>query len=555
MPVHATQIISLLVLGLLLVFPVACAPSGQLTPSLPEAEANKGPQRGGKLSLVGSITGPGHNDLQLVITNAGRDWAVPVVNGLLKRDIYDSNYPIVGDLAKSWDISADGLTYTLKLHQGVKWQNIPPVNGREFTSEDAKYSLLRMAADPSIVPEKDKPKFQRQLDFAPIKGIDTPDKYTAVLHLKEPMIPLLDAVSHAASGMAPKELVDEQGGIITNKMIGTGPFMVADYRQDQAVQYKRNPEYWQKGLPHLDELSMLRFADIQAELAAFRSFQLDIPGTGHTKTAVDTLKRNMPDIKVKSDTPRLAVRNFRFNMKFAPFQDLRVRRAIHLAIDRETFLEVGAEGLGYVAGAVTPMYKDVANPSEWILSQPGYRKDKSQDIAEAKRLMAEAGYSDGLNFSILVSNSSAMTDAAALLADQLKPLKINMKTDVEEYAIWLGRSNQGNFELSHMSHTMNADADSVLSAHIHSKGGRNYGKFSDPILDDLIDKQRRTANIEERRRLVQEAEKRVMEQAPLVFLYVANSILVTQPWVNDFTIGTVPGDQFLSLPKAWVEKR
>ena len=94
------------------------------------------------------------NDPHLTATATGRNYAVPVTNSLVSMDLYDAQFSIVPNLAKSWEISKDGLNYTFKLQEGVKFQNVPPVNGREFTSEDAKYSLLRITADPSLIVEK-----------------------------------------------------------------------------------------------------------------------------------------------------------------------------------------------------------------------------------------------------------------------------------------------------------------------------------------------------------------------------------------------------------------
>lgn len=120
------------------------------------------------------MTGPGHNDPHLSAAASGRDFSVPVSNYLLRRDIYDEKYSIIGDLAKSWETSQDGLTYTFKLNKGAKYHNVPPVNGRQFTSEDAKYNLLRVIANPSVVNEPDRAKFQRKAEFGSIESIDTP---------------------------------------------------------------------------------------------------------------------------------------------------------------------------------------------------------------------------------------------------------------------------------------------------------------------------------------------------------------------------------------------
>lgn len=332
----------------------------------PGSRAADAPKRGGTLRIVGTVTGPGHNDPHLSAAASGRDFSVPVSNYLLRRDIYDEKYPIIGDLAKSWEVSNDGLTYTFKLHEGAKYHNIPPSNGREFTSEDAKYN------------------------------------------------------------------------------------------------------------------------------------------------------------------------------------------AIHLAIDRHQFKEVIGEGLGTISGPVTPIYRDLAGKGDEILSQPGYRADKAQDMAEAKRLMEQAGYGDGFRVRTMTITGGAYGDAASLVAEQLKPLKILFNIEILEYGVWISKSTQSDFELGLLTFTLGTDADSLLTSHLHSKGGRNYGKYNDPELDKLIELQRRTVNVEERRKWAREAENRILEQSPMLFLLTRVDTQVFQPQVNGVSSGLLIGDTLMSVEKAWL---
>ena len=521
-------------------------------PPLGDTHAKQEPQRGGSLRIVGSVTGPGHNDPHLSAAGSGRDFSVPASNYLLRRDVFDENYSVVEDLAKSWDVSPDGLTYTFHLHEGVKYQNLPPVNGREFTSEDAKYNLLRVTGDPSVVPEATRPKLQRKAEFGKINSVETPNKYTVTVKLKEPLASFLDAVAHPGTAMLPKELVDQEQGTIQDLVIGTGPFMLADYKVDQNAVYRRNPEYFKKGLPYLDEVVMLKFSDLQAELSAFRARQIDVSGSGLSPGSLQALQKDIPSIKVLQ-VPKANMYTVRFNMKFKPFQDVRVRKAIHLAIDRSQYVDVIGEGLGVVPGPVTPLYRDMAGSTDWLMSQPGYRKDKAQDLAEAKRLMQDAGYPDGFTVKTMTI-PGRVGDAAILFDDQVKPLNIVTKVEALEYAVFVSRSTQSDFELGFITFTLGTDVDSLLTSHLHSQGARNYGKYSDPVLDDLIEKQRRTVAVEERRRWAQEAEKRILDQAPMLFLLTNVNIQIAQPWVNNLSSGLLIGDTLLSVEKSWLDK-
>lgn len=519
-------------------------------------------QRGGKLSMASAASIFGNpNDPHLVITSSGRIFSVPVTDGLVKRDVYDSDLKIIPQLAKSWDISTDGLKYTFKLQEGVKFHNVAPVNGREFTSEDAKYTLLRITADPSIVSEKNRPRFQRRVDFGSVKSIETPAKYTLVVNLNEPYAPFMDSLSHPGTVILPKEFVDKfPDGLVTEGMVGTGPYLPTEFKNQQLMSFKKNPDYWKKDskgnqLPYLDEVSFVVFTDEQSRLASFRARQIDTAPSGISASSVDAIKRDIPNAKVLN-TPSASVTNYRFNVKAPPFQDVRVRKAIHLAIERHQMLELLAEGRGFVSGAVTPLFKEQANTTDWLMSQPGYRKDKKQDIEEARRLLKEAGYGDGLTINVMHANATTNAgDWLSLFTDQLKPINVTVKGEIVDYAgVWVPRSTNGEFEVSNLGHVFNVDVDSLFSAHLHSKGGRNYGKFSDAKLDELIDKQRATINPEERKRLVREAEQHVLDTVPMAFLYQTASTYLVQPWVHNFTNGPVSGHDYASVETAWVEK-
>ncbi len=515
-------------------------------------------RKGGSLKMYSSQSWGNPNDPHLYANAIGRIHAMPVTNGLVARDFFDSKLTIVPELAEKWDVSSDGLKYSFSLRKGIKFQNVPPVDGREFTSEDAKWNLLRLIGDESIVPDKIRPRFQRTADFGEIERIDTPDKYTVVVILKQPYAPFMDAISHHGTLMMPKEFVDQfPDKLVLEGMIGTGAYIPTEFRNQQIASYKKNPDYWRKDskgnqLPYLDEASFLYFADTQNAVASFRARQLDM--TTANKEQWESVTKDDPSAKYLVST-KSSLQNFRFNMKFKPFQDERVRRAIHLTLDRQQFVDLISQGLGVPAGPITPAFPELANTMEWLLSQPGYRKDKKADIEEAKRLMREAGYPDGFEVKGMFSTGSTSGDVAALLNDQMKPLSIKLSVEQVDYAgQWLPRSTRGEFELSNMGHVYSVDADSHLTPHFASDGNRNYGKFTDPKLDQLIKQQRNATNLEERRKVAQETEAYILEKAPVVFLYANTELLLYQPWVHNVISGPFSGNHHNTVEWAWVEQ-
>jgi len=538
----------------------AGGPSGGAQGQQPEsggkATLEVAKERGGKFVMSGSVFG-NPNDPHLVIAGSARNYSPPVANGLLTRDIQDPKNPIVEDLAKSWEISKDGKTYTFKLHQGVKFHNVAPVNGRELTSEDAKYSLMRMMADPSVIVEKWRPRYQRATEF-PKLTIDTPDKYTLVINLEEPFAPLLDSIAYVSSLILPREFVEQfPEKVILEGLIGTGPFMPVDYRHQQLATYRKNPDYWKKDsqggqLPYLDGVDIVLFGDAQAAVAAFRARQIDV--FTPNKTNMDVLKKEIPNAKPYISTTAHYLRIV-INVTAKPFDDVRVRRAMHLAVDRQQIRDIIGDGITTISGPVTsPLYPDVANTMDWLMSQPGYRQPKTQDIAEAKRLMKEAGYENGFTVEFLGQATDA--DTGALLADQLKPLNIAVKVQVLDYnGIIVPRATNGEYQMATAIGTVvGADVDSVLAPGFTTGGSRNYSRYSNPAFDDLVRKEQRALTIEERRKYSQEAEKLLLEEAPAIWTTTSIGLMLAQPWVHNANRGIGAGSEYQMFGNVWMEK-
>ncbi len=557
---------------LLALFVTACGPQAQQATGAATPENNLqrdtktielAKQRGGKLTApTGAFGNP--NDPHLPATATGRSYSQPITNGILKRDVYDKNYGIIPDLAKSWEVSTDGKTYTFKFNQGVKFHNLPPVSGREFTSEDAKYSIMRVTADPSVIVAKWKPRFQRAIDFGEVASIDTPDKYTLIVNLKNAYAPFLDAIAHPGTQVLPREFVEQfPEKIITEGAIGTGPFMAGEFKHNVIATYKRNPDYWKKDasggqLPYLDEVASPHFADTQTQMASFRARQLDFTGsfTGAdlNEATLNSIVKDNPGVQVLR-TPGANIATLRFNTKVKAFQDPRVRRAFHLAIDRHQLLELVTEGVGVLSGPVTnPIFPELANTTDWLLQQPGYRKDKTQDLTEAKRLMKEAGYENGLELGLLNWANSSSDTWASLLADQLKAINVMLKNETVDYAgVWVPRATNGEFDFTVMTHTVGTDVDSVISAHLLSGAPRNYGKFSSERLDGLLVKERLATTTEERRKWAQEAENVILEEAPMLFIYTNVYRMMAQPWVHNIANGWIIGTNTYQLEHAWLD--
>src|SRR5512132_387728 len=248
---------------------------------------------------------------------------------------------ILPDLAESWE-QKDDLTYAFRLRQGVKFHSVPPVNGREVTSEDVKYSIERQMTDQPG-------KFQHAYFFlGKLASIQTPDKYTIVFKTKEPYAPFLNYIANPWTVIVAREVVEKHGDL-QRHAIGTGPFVMQEYRREQEAVFVRNPNYFKKGLPYLDEVRLQYVIDPVAATAAFRGQQTDISLLEFADVA--SIKSSNAKVHVAEITTMfpivLRTRPYDDQRPLKPpFTEKKVRQAIQAAIKPEEFIEVVRSGEG-----------------------------------------------------------------------------------------------------------------------------------------------------------------------------------------------------------------
>ena len=287
------------------------------------------------------------------------------------------------DLATSWEIG-DPTKFTFKLREGVKWQNVAPLNGRPLTAEDVKFGINRSATDKAS-PYKG--------TLSAIKSIDTPDATTVVLNLKGFDAGLFPALADRFAWIVPKELTDS--GALKQTMVGTGPFIFQKWEQDNRVNFKKNPDYYVKGTPFVDEVNFLQIVENQTRLAAFRSGQAQ--NAGIDRSDFDSI---VADKKTFSTETYIAVGTSSIMMKYGDprWQDDRVRQALAIVADRDAVLKIQNDAKGLWRGILS------AQTSGWALSQDELHDPKynvKQDLQKAKQLMTAAGNADGVASKLL----------------------------------------------------------------------------------------------------------------------------------------------------------
>ncbi|MBI3953850.1 MAG: ABC transporter substrate-binding protein [Chloroflexi bacterium] len=527
------------------------APAAAATTAPAATKAPAGPKRGGTLRVayttVTQIADP-HTSTEWVAFDV---WRL-VSNGLLKEE--QTTHKSLPDLATSWR-ALDDKTWEFKLNQGVKMQSKEPVNGREVTSEDVKYSIQRIATA--------KPEFVRASWFATVESIDTPDKYTVVMKLKEPFAPLISNLAAQQSAIVPREVVEKQGDLKRPEIaVGMGPFVLESFRLEQGGMFKRNPNYFGKDasgaqLPYLDAIQYDIVEDAQTRVAAFRTGQYDIL-IGFSAADVPGI-RGIPNVTLLPLSESFSVAGMGMDVTKAPFSDIRVRRALHLALDRKEMIDTYMQGQGVLRSPLgrNPLW---GQTGDQLANWPGYRQPKDQDRAEAKRLLAEAGYPNGFKFEAVTTPlyPDHHINPALIMQRQWKDvLNVEMSIKQLDWGPFKSQEQGRQFlaEITTLAAGAIVDPDSVLFNNYHTKGSRQYWRLSDPKLDQLIEAQRRAVDVEERKKLVQDAELRIWELLPMIYQAIPQGSGAIYNYAKNLT-STNDGGAFgaTRFQQVWLDK-
>ena len=452
------------------------------------------------------------------------------------------------ELAERWE-STEATTFTFHLRKGAKFHNLPPVNGRELTAADVKWSFEYGSRTGDF---KDKKLPQGQFDwfFEGLDRIETPDASTVTVRFKQPFAPFLNYAGSDWNPIVARE-VFEQDGNLKGKLIGTGPFQLDSGASQKGSRWvwKRNPSYWDAGRPYVDEVRWLVLPDDSATFSAFQTRQLDIVGvaggTTITPSSAEQIKRANPKATV-FEFPDTGPPHLYLNMRKAPLGDLRVRKAIALGIDRDEFVRTLTAGKGGLAlpGAFPDTF-----------SQDEMKQMLRYDPTEAKRLLTEAGFANGLELEYIFPGKAygdQYITEMELLQAQLKKVGVNLKLvsiDKEDYST---RKKTGDYVMTHTAKSLEVDVDSYLYAVFHSASKANYGGSKDPKLDDLVQAQRRETDPAKRRELVRQAVQYVNDTVQALALYNGINFQFAQPHVKDYAPNF--GTKGLFLADTWLEK-
>jgi len=466
------------------------------------AAAPETPRRGGVLLAVIGADAPTLDPHQEG-TFATLQVVAPLYSTLLQIDPY--SYPkIIGDVATDWKISSDGLTYTFKLQPGIRFHD-----GSPLTAADVKASYDKIVSPPPGV------RSIRKNAYTAVSSIEAPDPGTVVFKLKFPSASLLDNLASPWNVIYPKKYLDKDPNYFLKNVMGSGPFKFKAYTRGATFEGERNPDYFVKDRPYLNGYKFFISPETSVRAAAIRSGRAYIEFRDLPLSEVAAIKRQLGDKVAVQHTPLVGQWGIAINNTIKPFTDIRVRRALTLGIDRYTAGRVlfPLTGLKHVGGLMRPGTDWALAPGE-LEKLPGFSHDVEKSRAEAKKLLAEAGYPHG--FKVVLKNRNVKLpyqDFAVFVIQEWRKIGVEAENRPLETAAFIadGRDN-GNFELIVSATVEYIDDPDVFLRRYTTGDLGNLGRYSDPVLDDLFARQTRTLDPAERKKLLVELQKRVLEQ-------------------------------------------
>ncbi len=433
---------------------------------------------------------------------------------IVMYDTADTN-KIRGDLAKSWEVTNGGLTYTFRLNDNIKWQD-----GKDLTAEDVVFSMERYM-NPKVAAGRSG-AFREYTKKVEEGGVKLIDSKTVEFNLAFPSGAFLSFLALDYVKVLPKHHLAEvaelkQADPIIQRKAGSGPFQLTEYQRGNSFKVVKNKTYFKPERPYLDGINHYIIVDNSRLIAAFKSSQLDMMSSGFSGLGVTEYLQMEKDMKgaIKlHELPGSRNLGLMMNIKKGPLQDPKVRKAIYLALDRQELIQLQEDGK---AGLPTIFMPGFVSTEAEALAWPGIRPKNTpggqEDLAEAKRLMTEAGYPNGFTTTFDVRQTSNLPDTCSLVKQQLKrTLGIDGEVRTHEsaagYALFAtARKAEGNWSLACQGEAMTVlDPDAVFGGVYRVGATRNYPDWTHPKIEDLFERQKNEQDPAKRRALLLEAE-------------------------------------------------
>lgn len=415
---------------------------------------------------------------------------------------------IVPVLVKEYNVSADGKVYTFKLREGVKFHD-----GTDFNAEAVKFNFARNmeAASP------------RKGELGAVKEVTVVDPLTVKIELSQAFAPFLSVLTDRAGMMVSPDAVKKSGAEFANQPVGTGPFTFKERVKGTTITLVKNPNYWQKGLPHLDQVVYKIITDGNVAAMNMKSGQVDMTDWRFPTKEIANFSKD-PNYTIVNEAGQGYV-GFYVNVTKPPFDNKYLRQALDVLIDRDSLVKIVKDGAGTSAHQPFPPANFAYNKND-VAPKP--------DVAKAKELLAKGGKPDGFSFTYKTGTTPDNQRIGEMLQNMFKQAGINMTIEKIEFGTLLDQAKKTNFEAVALGWSGRPDPDQNIYDDVVIGGSMNYGGYSNPQVDKLMKDARLELDPAKRTAIYTDAMKIVNDELPYIYFYHENNVLGLTKKVKGF---------------------
>ena len=464
-------------------------------------------------------------------TNSTNVPFMPVYNNLVvynQQVAQNTMDSIVPELAESWAWNDDKTLLTFKLRQGVKWHD-----GKPFTAKDVQCTWDMLQEKNAELKLRKNP---RQGWYHNLEKVTTNGEHEATFHLKRPQPSILALL---ASGYTPVYPCHVSPRDMRLKPIGTGPFKVAEFEPNKMIRLVKNQDYWKPGKPYLDGIEFPIVTNRSTRMLGFiagefdMSFPYDV-----TVPLLKDVKSQAPNAQC-SLSPSNVSRNLIVNRDAPPFDNEKIRRAMALALDRKAFIDILSEGQADMGGALLPPPEGAwGMPAEMLRTISGYGEDVAKNREQARKLMQDAGYGPAKRLPVKVAtrNIAVYRDPAVILIDQLREIYIDGELETVDTPVWHSKVARKDFAVGlNLTGSGVDDPDQNFYENYACTSERNYTQYCNKELEALFDKQSMETDIEKRKSMVWEIDRKLQEDIARPIIYHERAATCWQPHLKGYT--------------------
>jgi peptide/nickel transport system substrate-binding protein len=473
-----------------------------------------------------------------------------VFNNLVVFDpakVHETVDTVIPDLAESWSWDSSSTKLTFKLRQGVKWHD-----GQPFTAKDVQCTWRMLIGKADTQDFKRNP---RKVWYTKLKEVSINGDYEATFELSEPQPGLLALLASAFSAVYPCHVPQQ---VMRTKPVGTGPFKFVEFKRGESIRLTRNPDYFKKGRPYLDEITVRTIDSRATRMLAFATGDYDI--TFPSDVSVPLMK----EVKARSPNAicEMTATNTQINLLVnrvnPPFDNPDIRKAMSLALDRKAFNTILMEGNARLGGAMLAKPEgEWGMPPDMLASLTGYDPDIEKNIAEAQAIMQKLGYSDAkpLPIKIQTRNLPTYRDPAVILADQLKRIYITGELDILDTPRWYAKLQRKDYTIGlNVTGVSVDDPDGNLVENYSCNSERNYTQYCNAEVDKLLSAQSRELDKGKRKKIIWDIERLLVEDAARPIILHSSAGNCWQPYVKNFHPHDNSQYNNLRFEDVWLDK-